>query len=130
MNESRSLRAFEDVTECHGSELHGRSVVLLPFCLWVSFVNNATPLVGRPKFHPLARFTGYNFFENLAGAILHISGKRIDTDSRPALLLKCFRIRNEGAVSRSNIEKESVLHTRKNCLGHPLVLTPLRIKCR
>ena len=99
MNESGSLRAFEDVTECHGSELHGRSVVLLHFVPWVSFVNNATPIVGRPKFHRLASFTEYNFFENLAAAILHVSGKRIDADPSPALLLKRFCIRNVGAIS-------------------------------
>jgi hypothetical protein len=37
--------------------------------------------------------------KNLAGAILHVSGKRIDADPSPALLLERFGIRKEGAVS-------------------------------
>src|SRR5262245_26231013 len=130
MNESRSLRAFEDVTECDGGKLYARRSVGLHSGLhFNTFVGNTTPIVARPKFHLLASFTGYSCFKNLAGAILHISGKRIDTDSSPALLLKRFCIRHERAVSRSHIQEESILYTRKNFFGHPLVPIHLRIKC-
>src|SRR5262245_22346579 len=134
MNESRGLCALEDVSERHGGELHGPGieslVISLHFVLWdsKSIVDNTTPFFGRPKLHPLASFTKDDFFENLAGAILHVSRKCIDTDPSPPLLFKRFCIRHECAVSRSHIQEESILHTWKNSLGHPLVLTCLRIK--
>src|SRR4029453_7962126 len=135
MNESRSLRAFENVSEGHGGELYGLSLAILVLlhsvlCDAKSLVDNTPPVVRRPKFHPLASCTEDHVFEHLAAAILHVSGKRIDTDARPALLLERFCIRHVRAVSRSHIQEEAIGHTRKNFLGHPYVLTHLRIKGR
>src|SRR5215472_4257230 len=96
MNEARSLRSIENVPECLSGELDGRVLV----CLHLLFrdskrifreckrINNATPITACPEFHPLARFTEDDCFDDLAGASLHASGKRINADPPPALFLE------------------------------------------
>src|SRR5215831_3304214 len=94
INEARSLRSIENVPECLSGELDGWSFVRLHFMLRNSnrIIKNATPIAACPEFHPLASFTENDCFDDLTGAILHASGKRINADPRPALLLERFRI--------------------------------------
>src|SRR5262249_12634129 len=101
INEVRRLRAIENVSECLRAELDGGSFVGLHplFCDPPKrIINNAAPTPAGPEFHPLARFTEDNGFDDVAGAMLHTSRKRINADPSPTLFLERLGIGGDSPI--------------------------------